>query len=40
MKTKTKDNLEEDIPVAYLWYLILAIIAIVAGAAAVITRLF
>ena len=39
MKAKMKDDLE-DIPAAYLWYTVLAIIAIVAGAAAVITRLF
>jgi hypothetical protein len=28
MKTKMKDNLE-DIPMAYLWYVVLAIMAIV-----------
>jgi hypothetical protein len=39
MKTKTKDDLE-DIPMAYLWYVVLAIIAIVATAVAVVMRLF
>ena len=39
MKTKTKDDLE-DIPVAYLWYVVLAIIAIVATAVALVIRLF
>ena len=39
MKTKMKDDLE-DIPMAYLWYVILAIIAIVAAAVAVAIRLF
>jgi hypothetical protein len=34
MKTKMKDDLE-DIPMAYLWYVVLAIIAIVAAAVAV-----
>ena len=38
MKTKMKDDLE-DIPMAYLWYVILAIIAIVASALAVAIRL-
>jgi hypothetical protein len=38
MKTKMKDDLE-DIPMAYLWYVILAIIAIVAAALAVAIRL-
>ena len=38
MKTKTKNDLE-DIPMAYLWYVILAIIAIVAAALAVAIRL-
>ena len=38
MKTKMKDDLE-DIPMAYLWYVILAIIAIVAAAVAVAIRL-
>jgi hypothetical protein len=33
MKTKMKDL--EDIPMAYLWYVVLAIIAIVAAAVAV-----
>jgi hypothetical protein len=39
MKTKMKDDLE-DIPMAYLWYVVLAIIAIVAAAVAVVTRSF
>ena len=39
MKSKVKDDLE-DIPVAYLWYVVLAIIAIVATAVAVVIRLF
>ena len=39
MKTKMKDDLE-DIPMAYLWYVALAIIAIVATAVAVAIRLF
>ena len=39
MKTKRKDDLE-DIPMAYLWYVVLAIIAIVATAVAVVIRLF
>ena len=39
MKAKTKDDLE-DIPMAYLWYVVLAIIAIVAAAVAVAIRLF
>jgi hypothetical protein len=36
---KMKDDLE-DIPVAYLWYVVLALIAIVAGAVAAVIRLF
>jgi hypothetical protein len=39
MKTKMKDDLE-DIPVAYLWYVVIAIIALVATAVAVVMRLF
>jgi hypothetical protein len=39
MKTKTKNDLE-DIPMAYLWYVILAIIAILATAVALVIRLF
>jgi hypothetical protein len=39
MKTKTRNDLE-DIPMAYLWYVVLAIIAIVAAAVAVAIRLF
>jgi hypothetical protein len=39
MKTKMKDDLE-DIPMAHLWYVVLAIIAIVATAVAVVIRLF
>ena len=38
MKTKMKDD-QEDIPMAYRWYVILAIIAIVAAAVAVAIRL-
>jgi hypothetical protein len=43
MKPKMKDNLEsdlEDIPMAYLWYVVVAIMAIVAAAVAVVIRLF
>jgi hypothetical protein len=39
MKAKMKDDLE-DIPMAYLWYVVLAIMAIVATAVAVVIRLF
>jgi hypothetical protein len=39
MKTKMKDDLE-DIPMTYLWYVVLAIMAIVAAAVAVAIRLF
>ncbi len=39
MKTKMKDDLE-DIPMAYLWYVVLAVIAMVATAVAVVMRLF
>ena len=39
MKTKIKDDLE-DIPMAYLWYVVLAIIGIVAAAVAAVIRLF
>ena len=39
MRTKMKDDLE-DIPMAYLWYVVLAIIAIVAAAVAMVIRLF
>jgi hypothetical protein len=39
MKTKMKDDLE-DLPMAYLWYVVLAIIAVVAAAVAVVIRLF
>ena len=39
MKTKMRDDLE-DIPMAYLWYVVLAIMAIVATAVAVVIRLF
>ena len=39
MKTKTKNDLE-DIPMAYLWYVVLGIIAIVAIAVAMVIRLF
>jgi hypothetical protein len=39
MKTNMKDDLE-DIPMAYLWYVVLAIMAIVATAVTVAIRLF
>jgi hypothetical protein len=39
MKTKMKDDLE-DIPVAYLWYIVLAITAIAAAAVVAVIRLF
>jgi hypothetical protein len=39
MKTKMKEDLE-DIPAAYLLCVVLAIIAIVAGAVAAVIRLF
>ena len=39
MKTKMKDD-PEDIPMAYVWYVVLAILAIVATAVAVVIRLF
>ena len=39
MKTKMKNDLE-DLPMAYLWYVVLAITAIVAAAVAVAIRLF
>ena len=39
MKTKMKDDLE-DIPMAYLWYVVLAILAIVATAVAMVILLF
>jgi hypothetical protein len=39
MKTKRNDDLE-DIPMAYLWYVVLAIAAIVATAVAMVIRLF
>ncbi len=39
MKTKMKDDLE-DIPMAYLWYVVFAIIVMVATAVAVVMRLF
>jgi hypothetical protein len=39
MKTKMKDDLE-DIPMAYLWYVVLAIIAIVAATVGVVIGLF
>lgn len=43
MTAKMKDTLEsdlEDIPMRYLWYVVLAIIAIVAGAVVLVIRLF
>ena len=39
MKTKMKDDLE-DIPMSYLWYVVLAIMAMVAAAVAVVIRLY
>lgn len=39
MKVKMKDDLE-DIPMAYLWYVFLAIMAIVATAVGLVIRLF
>ena len=39
MKTKMKDDLE-DIPMTYLWYVVLAIMTIVAAAVALVIRLF
>jgi hypothetical protein len=39
MKTKMNDDLE-DIPMAYLWYVVLAIMAIVAAAVTLVIRLF
>ena len=39
MKTNMKDDLE-DIPLAYLWNVVLAIMAIVAAAVAVVLQLF
>jgi hypothetical protein len=43
MKAKMRDTLEsdlEDIPMAYLWYVVLAIMAIVAAAVVLVIRLF
>jgi hypothetical protein len=39
MKAKINDDLE-DIPMAYLWYVVLAIMVITATAAVLIIRLF
>jgi hypothetical protein len=39
VKTKMEDDLE-DIPMSYLWYVVLAIMTIVAAAVAVIIRLY
>jgi len=39
MKTKIEDDLE-DIPMSYLWYVVLAILAIVIAAVAVVIRLY
>ena len=39
MKNKMKND-PEDIPMAYLWYVILAIMVIVATAVALVIRLF
>jgi hypothetical protein len=43
MKAKMKDALKddlEDIPMAYLWYVVLAIMAVVAAAVVLVIRLF
>jgi hypothetical protein len=43
MKAKMKDTLKddlEDIPMAYLWYVVLAIMAVVAAAVVLVIRLF
>jgi hypothetical protein len=39
MKTKTEDDLE-DVPMAYLWYVVLAIAAIAVTAVVLAIRLF
>jgi hypothetical protein len=39
MKTKMKDDLE-DIPTAYLWYVVIAIMAIAVAAVLLVIRLF
>jgi hypothetical protein len=39
MKAKVNDDLE-DIPMAYLWYVVFAIVAIAVAAAVLIIRLF
>jgi hypothetical protein len=39
MKTNRKDDLE-DLPMAYLWYVVLAIMAIAATAVVLVIRLF
>lgn len=39
MKAEVKDDLE-DIPMAYLWYVLLAIVAMAAVAVVLIIRLF
>lgn len=39
MKAKVKDDLE-DIPMAYLWYVVFTIIAMAAVAAALVVGLF
>jgi hypothetical protein len=39
MKTKMKDDLE-DIPMAYLWYVVLAIVGIAVAAVVLVIRLF
>ena len=39
MKTKTKDDLE-DIPMAYLWYVVLVIMALAVTAVVVVIRVF
>ena len=39
MKTKMNDDLE-DIPMAYLWYVVLAIMVIAVAAVVLVMRLF
>ena len=39
MKAKAEDDLE-DIPIAYLWYVVFAIVAIAVAAVVLIIRLF
>ncbi len=39
MKAKVQDDVE-DIPMAYLWYVVFTIMAIVAAAVVVVVRMF